>query len=197
MNQEQIHLSTNRNNLSCRWKNYLFNLKTKGKMSAAFVCNTSGCYASVSLRVVKFEIIEPFEITYQNENHKVDYRPIQQIYEETKAVHRTVSETTLPDYVEVKSGLKKVKAKVVKTPQYSSIEQIQIRDKFTSNGKDIFYFFDNHKKNRSFGFASQTGLKCLSESQFYHADGTFHTKTRYMALIPLSSVDGECIRLQY
>ncbi|CAF0900794.1 unnamed protein product [Brachionus calyciflorus] len=75
MNQEQIHLSTNRNNPSCRWKNYLFNLKTKGKMSAAFVCNTSGCYASVSLRVVNFEIIEPFEITHQNENHKVDSKP--------------------------------------------------------------------------------------------------------------------------
>ncbi|CAF0933009.1 unnamed protein product [Brachionus calyciflorus] len=112
-------------------------------MYAAFVCNTSRCYASVSLRVVNLDIIEPFEITHQNENHKVDClskdasyfdiknflkivktklvqnldRSIQQIDEETKAVDRTVSETTLPDNVEVKSDLK----------------------------KDLFYFFDNYK----------------------------------------------------
>ncbi|CAF1071749.1 unnamed protein product [Brachionus calyciflorus] len=116
-------------------------------MSASFVGTTPGCYASISLRVINSDIIEPFEISHLNENHKVKClpkhnsyfdiknflknvqtkleeniaRPTQQIYEEAKAAHHAVSDTNLPDYAE-----------------------------------------------------------CLSESQFYHADGTFHTKTRYI-----------------
>ncbi|CAF1152636.1 unnamed protein product, partial [Brachionus calyciflorus] len=58
--------------------------------------------------------------------------PIQQIYEEEKASHHKVSNTTLPDNAEVKDGLKKRKAKIEKTPQNSSIEQVVIRIKFTS-----------------------------------------------------------------
>ena len=34
-------------------------------------------------------------------------KPVQQAYEEAKAAHRVISETTLPDYSEVGSGLKK------------------------------------------------------------------------------------------
>ena len=43
----EIILSNNRENPSLRFKNFMFNMKTKGKMSAAFVCTTSGCYASI------------------------------------------------------------------------------------------------------------------------------------------------------
>ena len=43
----EIILSNNRENPSLRFKNFMFNMKTKGKMSAAFVCTTPGCYASI------------------------------------------------------------------------------------------------------------------------------------------------------
>ena len=39
-NQEEIQLSNNRENPSLRWKNYQFNFKNKGKMSASFVCRS-------------------------------------------------------------------------------------------------------------------------------------------------------------
>jgi hypothetical protein len=152
------------------------------------------------------EIIEPFESTTCNERHKVGceaktdadfevmdfmkkvktrldenpYKSTQQVYEEARVEHKALSDTTLPDFKDVASGLNKRKAKLVKTPHYSSSAEIVGADKFTTGGH-VFYFFDNHKKNRSFGFVSPTGLACLAESQYYHADGTFHTKTRYMA----------------
>ena len=49
----EIILSNNRDNPSLRFKNFMFNMKTKGKMSSHFVCITPGCYASISLRVDK------------------------------------------------------------------------------------------------------------------------------------------------
>ncbi len=65
----EIILSNNRENPSLRFKNFMFNMKTKGKMSAAFVCTTPGCYASISLRVDKatIEIQEPYVISNINE----------------------------------------------------------------------------------------------------------------------------------
>ena len=48
---EEVQLSTNRDNPSVRYQNRHFLLKSKGKMSASFVCATSKCYASISLRV--------------------------------------------------------------------------------------------------------------------------------------------------
>ena len=50
-------------------------------------------------------------------------------------------------------------------------------DIFTSNGKDQFLVYDNHKENRIIGFFSEVGV--LSESKHYHSDGTFHTKSKY------------------
>jgi len=73
----EIILSNNRENPSLRFKNFMFNMKTKGKMSAAFVCTTPGCYASISLRVDKatMEIQEPYVISNINENHKINCVP--------------------------------------------------------------------------------------------------------------------------
>ena len=130
-NQEEIQLSNNRENPSLRWKNYQFNFKNKGKMSASFVCSTPGCYVSISLRVLNNEIKEPFEISHRNENHKDNClprndkffeirdfmkiiktklteniaKPTQQVYEEVKAAHRVISDTTLPDYSEVSKNI--------------------------------------------------------------------------------------------
>jgi hypothetical protein len=71
----EIQLSNNRENPSLRYKNFMFNLKTKGKVSAAFVCTTSGCYASISLKVNKYtqEIQELYVINSLNENHRWTY----------------------------------------------------------------------------------------------------------------------------
>lgn len=90
--------------------------------------------------------------------------------------------TALPfttEYSTVSSTLKKIKSKAKQTTPYNSIESIGINDKMTLNGKETFNFYDNHKTNRIIGFASPTSLKCLSESKYHHADGTFHTTARY------------------
>ena len=50
---DEVKLSNNISNPYMRYKNYNFNLKTKGKMSASFVCVTAGCFASVSLRTIE------------------------------------------------------------------------------------------------------------------------------------------------
>ena len=47
---DEVQLSNNISNPYMRYKNFKFNLKTKGKMSASFVCANAGCFASVSLR---------------------------------------------------------------------------------------------------------------------------------------------------
>ena len=73
--QPNIQLANNRENPSCRWNNYIFNLKSKSKMSASFVCSTPKCYASVSLRVQNNEIKEPYEISYQNDIHDENCLP--------------------------------------------------------------------------------------------------------------------------
>jgi hypothetical protein len=109
----EIILSNNRENPSLRFKNFMFNMKTKGKMSAAFVCTTPGCYASLSLRVDKatIEIQEPYVIPKNDSYFEVrDFmnkvksklnenisQPTQQFYEEERVAHRTNSDTTLPD----------------------------------------------------------------------------------------------------
>jgi hypothetical protein len=66
---ENQEVSLNGNDL--RYKNYLFKFKKQGKKSASFVYWTKGCYASVSLSSIKYEIIKPFEISHRNEDHKV------------------------------------------------------------------------------------------------------------------------------
>ncbi|CAF0819032.1 unnamed protein product, partial [Brachionus calyciflorus] len=92
---------------------------------------------------------------------KNNSKTTQQIYDEMRNTHNRTPETTLPDYNQIKSCLKKIKAKSSNIVQYSSIEQIVVNDK-------------------TLGFCSPTGLQTLAESKYYHADGTFHTKTRYM-----------------
>ena len=44
---------------------------------------------------------------------------------------------------------------------------------------DTILIHDNHKRNRILVFASPTGLRMLSECEKWHADGTFHTKSKY------------------
>jgi hypothetical protein len=129
-----------------------------------------------------FEIME-FLKKVKTKLDKNPNRSTQELYEETRVEHRATSNTVLPDFRDVQSGLNKRKAKMCHTPQYASSDQIIVKDKFTANRTNpvLFNFFDNNKRNRSFGFASPTGLQALSESKYYHADGTFHTKTRCMA----------------
>lgn len=75
--------------------------------------------------------------------------------------------------------MKMHKRKLKNTVPYTKTDVIVINDKLTANGKETFNFYDSYKPNRIIGFASPTGLKCLAESMFNHADGTFHTATRY------------------
>ena len=51
----------------------------------------------------------------------------------------------------------------------------------TSDAKELFLIYDNKDQtvNRIIGFCSPLGLRMLSESNFHHSDGTFHTKAKY------------------
>ena len=140
MQVREVFLSDNRANPTLRFDSYHFFLKNKGKLSASFVCSTKSCYASVSLFVNREnnEIEIPFRIYYLNENHldscvkkedsffltrafmsqvrnEIVTQPtitVQQIYESKRSAHRVNSDLTLPDYGDIKSGLKKIRAKV-------------------------------------------------------------------------------------
>ena len=59
-------------------------------MFASFVCSTSGCYASISLRVLDNEIKEPYEISHLNENHKNNYIPRTDSYFDVRDFMKTV-----------------------------------------------------------------------------------------------------------
>lgn len=71
-----------------------------------------------------------------------------------------------------KFAFEKHKRKLKDTVPYTKTGDIFINDKF-------FNFYDNHKTNRIIGFAPPNDLKCIAASMSHHADGTFHTATRY------------------
>ena len=103
--------------------------------------------------------------------------PIQQIYEKQRGEAKQSSTTTFPDYEEVKSQFKWLRSKNQPT-RATCLADVVVHNTKTNSG-DKFLIFDNMKKNRILVFASPDGLKALSESKHWHADGTFHTKSKY------------------
>jgi hypothetical protein len=59
-------IQNNTESNSIRYENCQFNLKSKGKKSAFFVCMSKVCYASVSLEVKDDTIVELFHIMNTN-----------------------------------------------------------------------------------------------------------------------------------
>jgi hypothetical protein len=70
---------------------------------------------------------------------------------------------------------------MLKTPTFTNVQQVIVRDIMTSDAKELFLIYDNKDQivNRIIGFCSPLGLRMLSESNFHHSDGTFHTKAKY------------------
>ena len=104
--------------------------------------------------------------------------PTNQIYETELAEERTSSINTLPYYVNLKDRFRRVRAQN-KQPNATSLATVVVSDKKTKDGRFGFLIFDNHKPNRILVFASPTCLKILSENDFWHSDGTYHTKRKY------------------
>jgi len=76
-------------------------MKRKGKQAAYFKCITKNCQASLSLNVKDDVIIEPFNITVEN-NASLS---VQKIYETQLVKERALSDTTFPDFNDVRSNL--------------------------------------------------------------------------------------------
>ena len=183
--------------------NYVFNRKTFGRRTANYVCTS--CYASISLKTVvkkvmdkdEIQIVEPFVITHLNLNHKANCLPkseqqlevkervennplltTNQIYESERNLAKVNSATVFPDYNRIKDRFVRTRRKN-KRPNPQSMAEVIVHDTMTTNGKFKFLIHDNHKRNRILVFASPTGLRMLSECEKWHADGTFHTKSKY------------------
>ena len=109
----------------------------------------------------------------------------QQLYETERdnqvAIRAEKKETsvTMPDYSSIRSCLIRTRGKT-KSDNATNILEVDVKDTLTSD-KQRFLIFDNKKRNRILIFASPTSLKILSESKKWHADGIFHTKSRYFA----------------
>jgi hypothetical protein len=170
-------------------------------------CYASISLKTVVLKVEDKEVIkivEPFVITHLNLNHKGNCMPkteqqlevksflhkvknqvvknplltTNQLYESERNLEKVNSTTVFPDYNRIKDRLIR-KRRENKRPNAQSMAEVTVHDTMTTNGKFKFLIYDNHKKNRILVFASPTGLKMLSECEKWHADGTFHTKSRY------------------
>ena len=120
----EVNLLKGKHQDQARYKNYVFAIKTKGKNATMFRCIFKGCHGSISLKADNYTLVEPYRITNLNENH-IDSchpyhddhfeiknflsnvksnivhnlsKPTQQVYEESRALHRKGSDTALPDY---------------------------------------------------------------------------------------------------
>ena len=188
-----------------RCLNYVFRLKTVGKRSWNYLCTSHNCTASLSLKAAfslegETKLSEPFRLERLNLKHKDSCQPklndhfvskkffhqvktevkenplvpIQQLYETQRAESKT--EIALPDFINVKDRFKRVRAKDSR-PTPTSLSEVIVHDTLTKDGKFNFLIYDNHKKNRILVFVSPIGLKMLSDSDKWHSDGTFHTKS--------------------
>lgn len=203
------YTDNNQGGKDLRCLNYLYYQKTCGKKSSSFVCTGKGCYASISLKTHLVEgedtpkVDEPFVFTNLNLKHKENclpksddqftvreflqkvkkvvsqnpLLPTHQIYESQRAEERSNSLTTMPDFVRVKDRFFRTRASET-LPNPNSLSEVVVSITTTKDGSP-FLIHDNHQTNRILVFASQTGLKMLSESERWHADGTFHTKSKY------------------
>ena len=117
----EVHLLKGKYQNQVNYKNYVFAIKTKGKNATILRCIFKGCNGSISLKVDNYTLVEPYRITNLNENHidachsyhddhfeiksfldKVKSsiaqnlsKPTQQVYEESRALHRKGSDTAL------------------------------------------------------------------------------------------------------
>ncbi len=51
-------------------------------------------------------------------------KSVQQLYEDARSTQRIKSATTMPDYKDIKDGLKKRKARKFKTPTFTNVQQV-------------------------------------------------------------------------
>ena len=165
-------------NKDLRCLNYVFRLKTAGKKSCNFLCTGKNCCASISLKSVlvdgKNTPEEPFVVIGLNLKHKetcipkleddfVQKKflqivkekvqinplvPIQQLYENQRAEERKQTQTTLPDYYNVKDRFKRLRSKT-NNPNPTSLSNVEVNDMKTKDGKFNFMIYDNHKKKQN------------------------------------------------
>ena len=67
-----------------------------------------------------------------------------------------------------------------KLPKCLSEVKVDGDDRLTSDKKP-FLIYDNNSSERILIFASEMGLKMLSETFVWHADGTFYSASKYFA----------------
>jgi len=83
----------------------------------------------------------------------------------------------MPDYHNVKDRFVRIRGEE-NINRAASLNEVEVSETKTQDGLP-FLIFDNKKKNRILVFASKFGIKMLYESKIWHADGTFHTKSKY------------------
>ncbi len=67
---KQVYVYKNRMKSSVKFGNFHFQKKSKGKVACVFLCSTSRCNTSISLKIDKFSNeTEPYAISHLNENH--------------------------------------------------------------------------------------------------------------------------------
>ena len=66
-----------------------------------------------------------------------------------------------------------------KLPKCLSEVKVDGDDRLTSDKKP-FLIYDNNSSERILIFASEMGLKMLSETFVWHADGTFYSASKYL-----------------
>jgi hypothetical protein len=91
----------------------------------------------------------------------------------------TVRLPDFPDFLEYASRFSRLRLLLRGCKKAMSISEIKVDPSTLTNSHKKIFIFDFHGKNRILLFASPDGLKALSESLKWHADGTFYTRTKY------------------
>ena len=67
----------------------------------------------------------------------------------------------------------------------NKLADVKVNDRFTADGHSLFLIYDKPGINRILVFCSLIGLIMLSKSLKWHADGIFHTKSKYFGQLKL------------
>jgi hypothetical protein len=111
---------------------------------------------------------------------------IQLLYESLRAnAVRNGSTTVYPDFIRIKHRLVNKRNQSRTIAFANNLADVKVNDRFTADGHSLFLIYDKPGKNRILVFCSLIGLIMLSKSLKWHADGTFHTKSKYFGQLKL------------
>ena len=114
--------------------------------------------------------------------------PTYQLYEGSRgdwvawAAAESVKLPELPDFLKYQSRFSRLRLLMRGCKKALSISEVKVDPLTLTNSNKKFFIFDFDGKNRILLFASPDGIKALSESLKWHADGTFYTRTKYFGL---------------